>query len=183
MAFNPSNPNGQAAMANSQPVVIASDQSVLPVIGNKTVLPVETDAYIGTRTLPQDKTRYGFDRVATNNVDTSVMTLLATVTGQTVNQTAGSLVITSGTTARSETIIRSLDSWKDAVTLRYATLLSQRIANNNFFIELVDVIGDGLTYSIGSATAITVTIPANPFTAANPDTVNVTSLPDTEAIG
>lgn len=31
MAYNPQNPNGQATMANSAPVVIASDQSVVPV--------------------------------------------------------------------------------------------------------------------------------------------------------
>lgn len=31
MAYNPNNPNGQATMANSSPVVIASDQSTLPV--------------------------------------------------------------------------------------------------------------------------------------------------------
>lgn len=34
MSYNPQNPNGQATSANSAPVVIASDQSVLPVDGN-----------------------------------------------------------------------------------------------------------------------------------------------------
>lgn len=34
MAYNPSNPNGQATMANSEPVVIASDQSSIPVTVN-----------------------------------------------------------------------------------------------------------------------------------------------------
>lgn len=33
MAYNPLNPNGQATMANSTPVVIASDQSSIPVTG------------------------------------------------------------------------------------------------------------------------------------------------------
>lgn len=32
-AYNPANPNGQATMANSQPVVIASNQSGIPVTG------------------------------------------------------------------------------------------------------------------------------------------------------
>jgi len=31
MAYNPNNPNGQATMANSEPVVLASDQSAVPV--------------------------------------------------------------------------------------------------------------------------------------------------------
>lgn len=33
MSYTPRNPNGQATMANSEPVVIASDQSTLPVSG------------------------------------------------------------------------------------------------------------------------------------------------------
>jgi hypothetical protein len=84
-----------------------------------------------------------------------------------VNQTNGNLFITSGTTARSETIIRSLRSWKGGLRLRARTTLSQRIINQNFIIELVDVIGDGLAYTINSATSITVTIPNNNFTAQN----------------
>lgn len=43
MAYNPSNPNGQATMANSEPVVIASDQSAVPVSGTvDTELPTAT---------------------------------------------------------------------------------------------------------------------------------------------
>lgn len=34
MAYNPNNPNGQATMANSAPVVLASDQSTLPTGGS-----------------------------------------------------------------------------------------------------------------------------------------------------
>ena len=34
MAYNPNNPNGQATMANSEPVVIASNQSAIPVTDN-----------------------------------------------------------------------------------------------------------------------------------------------------
>ena len=33
MSYNPNNPNGQATMANSAPVVVASDQSAVPVSG------------------------------------------------------------------------------------------------------------------------------------------------------
>ena len=33
MSYKPSNPNGQATMANSEPVVIASDQSAVPISG------------------------------------------------------------------------------------------------------------------------------------------------------
>lgn len=41
MAYNPSNPNGQATMANSEPVVIASDQSAVPVSDNGGSLTVD----------------------------------------------------------------------------------------------------------------------------------------------
>ncbi len=41
MAYNPNNPNGQAAMANSEPVVIASDQSAIPVSDNGGSLTVD----------------------------------------------------------------------------------------------------------------------------------------------
>lgn len=34
MAYNPPNPNGQATSANSQPVVLASDQSAVPITDN-----------------------------------------------------------------------------------------------------------------------------------------------------
>lgn len=40
MAYIPKNPNGQATSANSEPVVIASDQSSIPV--NVSTLPVDT---------------------------------------------------------------------------------------------------------------------------------------------
>ncbi len=39
MAYNPQNPNGQATSANSEPVVIASDQSTLPVSAGSLPLP------------------------------------------------------------------------------------------------------------------------------------------------
>ncbi len=42
MAYNPQNPNGQAASANSTPVVIASDQSTFSVNSAVTSLPVDT---------------------------------------------------------------------------------------------------------------------------------------------
>lgn len=41
MAYQPNNPNGQATMANSEPVVIASDQSAVPVSDNGGSLTVD----------------------------------------------------------------------------------------------------------------------------------------------
>lgn len=42
MAYNPNNPNGQATMANSAPVVVAVDQSAIPI--SAAVLPLPTGA-------------------------------------------------------------------------------------------------------------------------------------------
>jgi hypothetical protein len=128
----------------------------------------DTDSLaLATRALPQHVSRIGFAKAIANGVDTQFFETPVIGSGQTVNQTGGNLVITSGTTARSETIIRSLASWKGGIRLRAKVTLSQRIVNQNFIAELVDVIGDNLAYNITSATTMTVTIPANTLTAEN----------------
>jgi hypothetical protein len=130
--------------------------------------PQGTESGMLVRQIPQEIDRIGFTKVLTGSVDSDWGTIVGAVgTGMAVNQTGGNLVVTSGTTARSETIIRSTTRWIGGIRLRARSTLSQRIVDNNFFVELVDVIGDGLSYSIGSATAITVTIPSNPFTSQN----------------
>jgi hypothetical protein len=129
--------------------------------------PSETTQGMVVRQVPQNTFRTTFGKVLTNAVDTNFFTIIQTGTGMAVNQTGGNLVITSGTTANSETVLRSVSSFTNAFNLREQTTLSQRIANNNFYVELVDVIGDALTYSITNATTVVVTIPSNPFTSAN----------------
>lgn len=47
MSYNPQNPNGQAAMANSAPVVIASNQTAVPTTG----APDTSALYAGTTSL------------------------------------------------------------------------------------------------------------------------------------
>jgi len=108
-----------------------------------------------------------FSRVIASGVDTSAFTLLESGSGQTVSQAGGSLIMTAGTTANSETIVRSNSSFSGSFIFKELSSLSQRIANNNFYAEIVDDVGDGLAYTINSATSVTVTIPSNPFTSAN----------------
>ena len=149
---------------------ISAHSQLIPYNGvNRSHLPPQGDEVAQlVRQVPQDIDRIGFTKAISNNVDIEWGALVGSIgTGMSVNQTGGNLVITSGTTARSETIIRSNDSWIGGVRLRARSTLSQRIVNNNFFVELVDVIGDGLTYTISSATVLVVTIPSNPFTAEN----------------
>lgn len=106
--------------------------------------------------------RIGFTKtIAANGVDTDFFTLRQTGTGMGVSQTGGELVITSGTTARAETIIRSNRAFTGGIRARITSRLSQRIVNQQFIYEMVDVVGDGLAYTINSATSITVTFPAS----------------------
>lgn len=123
---------------------------------------------VASRLLPQNISRIGFTKVLSNSVDPDWGAIVGSIgTGMDVDQTGGNLVITTGTTARSETIIRSTSNWMGGIRLKVRNTLSQRIVNQNFFVELVDVIGDSLAYSIGSATAITVTIPGHTFNSEN----------------
>lgn len=133
----------------------------------KSSLPSQNDEYVPIRPLPQKKWRTTFASVIASGVNSEFFTLLQTGAGQAVSQSAGNLVITSGTTANAETVIRSNEVFSDSLIMRWKTILSQRIANQNFFVELVDVIGDGLALTVNSATSITVTIPNNTFTSQN----------------
>lgn len=160
MAYNPNNPNGQATSANSAPVVLANDQmSTTNPNGSTSALPV--------RATPQKIFRTTFANTIASGVDPANFTLLQTGPGMTVAQSGGNLVMTAGTTARSETVLRSVQSFTNEMILRWQTILSQRIINNNFIVELVDVIGDNLTINVNSAVSVTVTIPSNPFTSEN----------------
>ena len=153
-----------SSMNNADSLIVFIED---PAFDQKTTIPKDTARALNVRGVSQKIDRIGFTKTISNNVDSEFLQLITTGSGQTVNQTGGNLVITSGTTARSETIIRSNASWEGGIRLRQKTILSQRIANQNFFVELVDVIGDGLAYNITSVTTCVVTIPSNPFTAQN----------------
>lgn len=88
-------------------------------------------------------------------------------TGITYSQTGGNLVINTGTTANSELILRSNDVFSGPNVLRWQCQLSQRIINQSFVVELVDVLGDNCAVTINSAVSITVNIPGCQFTSAN----------------
>lgn len=156
---------GQTTAANSSPVVLASDQVLPSVTSTK---PTASTSALPVRPVPAQLFRCTFARVISSpGVDTEFFTLLQTGSGMAVSQSAGNLVITSGTTANSETVLRSTSSFTNELIAKWQATLSQRIANNNFVVELVDVIGDALALTVNSATSITVTIPSNPFTSQN----------------
>lgn len=115
--------------------------------------------------------RVGFAEVGAGLVGNaaSQLSLIQTGAGMGVNQSGGNLVITTGATTNSETIIRSQDTFAGSMMARVKVILSQRIVNQTFRFELADLIGEALAFTINSATSVTVTFPAgtNPFTAIN----------------
>jgi hypothetical protein len=82
------------------------------------------------------------------------LTLVQTGAGMAVSQSGGNLVITTGTTVNSETVLRSVPRFRGSLLARYKAILSQRIANQTFRFELADLIGTGLSYTINSAAGI-----------------------------
>jgi hypothetical protein len=126
-----------------------------------------TDAGIVVRPTPQDTWSVSFTRVSASALDSPEMTQCRLGTGMGVSQSAGNLVVTTGTTANSEFLARSTVSFNGALIERHQTILSQRIANNNFAVLLADRIAEGVSCTINSATSITVNVVAHGFTAAN----------------
>lgn len=86
-------------------------------------------------------------------------------TGVTYNQGTSSLNVVAGTTTNAEFLTRSVVSWRGAMRLKFGIVASQRIVNNNFAVLLADLVGAGLSYTINSATSVTVTAPGHTFTS------------------
>jgi hypothetical protein len=129
-----------------------------------------TDEGLPVRIAPQMVIKTSFANVFASSWDSSFWDRIFQGTGQVNSQSAGNGVITSGTTANQETILRSKKMFFGSFLLRAQVVLSQRIAQNNFFVEAVDVLGDQLSITVNSSTSVTVTIPNNPygaFTSAN----------------
>lgn len=137
--------------------------------GPTEAFPVNTENPLPTQHAAPLFWRVGFAEVGSGlqGLAAAEMTLLQTGPGMTVSQAGGNLVIATGTTVNSETVLRSNLTFKGSLLARYKAILSQRIANQTFRFELADLIGTGLAYTINSATSVTVTIPSNPYTAAN----------------
>jgi hypothetical protein len=88
-------------------------------------------------------------------------------TGVSYNQGSGALNIVAGTTTNAEFFTRSTTAWRGAMRLKFSAVASQRIANNNLAVMLADLIGEGLTVTINSATSITVTQSGHAFTTTS----------------
>jgi hypothetical protein len=132
----------------------------------QTATPDNLTPSIPTRQVGEDITSCTFSDVGSGLL-TPDLTQMAIGTGVGVSQAGGNLLITTGTTTNAEYLARSVKSWRGSLLFRYKSILSQRIANNNFMVLLADLVGDNLSVVINSATSITVTKTAHGFTASN----------------
>lgn len=118
------------------------------------------------RMVGQDIFCTGFSDVGSGLQDPN-FTALKTGTGFTISQAAGGLVIATGTTTNSEFLARTTFTRRGSFRVRFSTVLTQRIANNNFVVLIADNVGEALTYNIVSATVVDVTLTGHGFTTKN----------------
>lgn len=85
------------------------------------------------------------------------------------DQSLGVLTMTSGVQAGADVLMRSRRPLSGKVTLSWELSMSQRIANTTLLVMLGDLVGEGLSYTVNSATSITVQMPNVPVTAQNVD--------------
>jgi hypothetical protein len=156
--------------AAGNPLSLATETSLAALLAATpapvTGVPDNLIAASAARLVGEDIETIGFVSTGAGLV-TPKMTQMAIGTGVGVSQASGSLLITSGTTTNAEYLARSVKSWRGSWLLRYSTVLSQRIANNNFAVLMADLVGENLTCTINSATSITVALPGHAYTAAN----------------
>ena len=131
-----------------------------------TVVP---DGYVSappTRVVGEQVWNCSFSEVGASVLASQFRTPVAG-TGVGYSQASGALAVTSGTTTNAEFFTRSTQSFRGSMMLTFSTVLSQRIANNNFAVILADLFGDSLPVTINSTTSITVTKVAHGLTAQN----------------
>jgi hypothetical protein len=132
MAYNPNNVNGQATMANSAPVVIASDQSALPVSDNGGSLTIDGTVAVsgvsGTVSLPtgaatsakQDTIIGHVDGIEAllTTIDADTSALFGTVAGTELQVDIVTSALPSGaaTSAKQDTIIGHVDGIEGSLT-------------------------------------------------------------------
>jgi hypothetical protein len=129
MSYQPNNPNSQATMANSAPVVVASDQTPITIDTENVTL---KDNFSGT-TL--DTTKWTVNK-ASGSATTYAITNSA-------------LAINAQTTANDWIAFTSNQGFTLPFRVQVTLQISQRIANNNFYVEVVNAAG-ALVANLGS---------------------------------
>ena len=118
------------------------------------------------RAIGQEIWNVSFSEVGASVISNQFVTP-QTGTGVSYSQASGALAIVAGTTANAEFFTRSVQNWRPALRLKFSIVSSQRIANNNLAVMLADLVGEGLTVTINSATSITVAQAGHAFTSTS----------------
>lgn len=118
------------------------------------------------RPIGQEVWNVSFSEVGASVISPQFQTPM-TGTGVSFSQASGALAVVAGTSTNAEFFTRSVQTWRGALRLKFSFVASQRIANNNFAVLLADLIGEGLTVTINSATSITVSQAGHPFTSTS----------------
>lgn len=135
----------------------------LPVTAH-TSNPPATAPALASRSVPLMVHACGFADVGSGLITPDLTQIGTTGAGMTIAQSAGNLTIATGTTTNSEFLARSVWSAEGAHAFRWGMVASQRIANQNLYIMLADLVGTGLAYTIISSTQVDVTLPAHGYT-------------------
>jgi hypothetical protein len=118
-----------------------------------------------TQQISQTIDSAGFSASGASVLDSFFVQTPVVGTGVSYNQASGSINILSGTSTKAEFLARSVNSYCGSMRMRFSIITSQRIANSNFAVMLADLIGEGLAYTINSATSVTVAVPGHTFNA------------------
>lgn len=167
MAYIPKNPNGQANMANSEPVVIASDQSAVPITDNSGSLTVDQGTASNLNAQVVGSTASG-SSVSSNPVTTGGLAKTALPTavsdGQVVNDmhdkfgrqvvlplTTRDLIGTQTTTISNSTtettiVSAAASTFNDLMML----VISNTSASTNTRIDIRDTTGGSVLFSLQS---------------------------------
>lgn len=156
---------GPAVAANSMPVVLSSDGPFATNFGLANSAPAISDtapadlialikrllsvklpsALLGDRLKTDSLVRSLFrkwrDDFAGTALNPAAWSVIQAGAGQSITVGSSELTIASGTTANSETILRSVESFTIPFRVFAIYLLNQRIINQEFYIEVVDSTG------------------------------------------
>lgn len=131
-----------------------------------TTTPSQDAAASPVRLVGQDVITAGFSSVGSSVLD-NAFNAPVVGTGVGYSQAGGALLITTGTSTNAEFLTRSTRAVRGSHRLRFTLTASQRIGNQNLAVLMADLVGEGLSFTIVSATVVDVGIPSHTFTAQN----------------
>lgn len=142
MAYKKSNANGQATMANSEPVVIASDQSAVPVTvsgvataANQTTLIGHVDSV--ETLITSTNTKLDTVITQTDAVESTLTTIDGRVDGlEAVNGTTADAAATVGSTGSISAKLRLMTTQLDAIQTAVQTI-DNAIAGNEVQVDVL----------------------------------------------